>query len=537
MQKWAQGLRQWSLWLVGEGSTPDRSAGLMLGATVAVVALLGAGAAFALKSPSPSKATGARSADAALYKAALAQKKAARHQTTATTQPKKKKKTSKTVITRRERAAEYEKALSLAMSEKSHHRAKRTGTKVRVKHTHHHVNTGAYKQSTEASAAPSSPPVDALSATAAPDIASTLLDPVSLAPSPSAPAAPTIIGTVSGSAGTRVTWSAPTEGGSSPVSGYNLYMGVSPGAQYTTPVNGSQLISGRSFVVNHVIAGTTYSFTVRAINAVGISAPSNQVSTIPPVNYQAVGTLAAPVVAMASNRWGTGYWLANSAGAVSPHGSVPDYGSMANVQLNAPIIQIVSTANGRGYWEVASDGGVFAYGDAGYYGSMGGHPLNAPIVGFATTTNGRGYWEVASDGGVFAFGDARFGGSMAGRSLDQPIVGIALDRGTGGYWEVASNGDVFAFGGAPNLGSPSPSAVNDTVIGIAGAPAGHGYWEVTSDGGVYPYGSAPFHGSVTGQVLNAPIGGMAVDEATGGYWLYSLDGGTFAFRAPFYGAG
>ena len=161
MQKWAQGLRQWSLWLVGEGSTPDRSAGLMLGATVAVVALLGAGAAFALKSPSPSKATGARSADAALYKAALAQKKAARHQTTATTQPKKKKKTSKTVITRRERAAEYEKALSLAMSEKSHHRAKRTGTKVRVKHTHHHVNTGAYKQSTEASAAPSSPPVDA----------------------------------------------------------------------------------------------------------------------------------------------------------------------------------------------------------------------------------------------------------------------------------------------------------------------------------------------------------------------------------------
>ncbi|MGA3149107.1 MAG: fibronectin type III domain-containing protein, partial [Acidimicrobiales bacterium] len=306
MQKWAQGLRQWSLWLVGEGSTPDRSAGLMLGATVAVVALLGAGAAFALKSPSPSKPTTARSADAALYKAALAHKKVTRHQTTTTTQPRKKK-TSRTVVTRRERAAEYQKALALAASDKAHHRVRRAGAKVRVKHAHHHVNTGAYKENTQASAAPASPPVDTASASAAPDIPSTLLDPVSLAPSPAAPAAPTIIGTASGSAGTRVTWSAPTDGGSSPVSGYNLYMGVSPGAQYTTPVNGSQPISGRSFVVTHVIAGTTYSFTVRAINAVRISSSSNQLSTVPPVSYQPVGQLAAPVVAMASNRWGTGY--------------------------------------------------------------------------------------------------------------------------------------------------------------------------------------------------------------------------------------
>ena len=153
MKKWAQGLKQWARWLVGEAPTPNRSAGLMLGATVVVVALLGSGTAFALENPSPSP-KGARSADAALYKAALAQKKASRHQTTATTQPKKKKqqqKTSKTVITRRERAAEYEKALSLVTSEKPHHRVKRTGTKVRVRHTYHHVNTGAYKQTRRAS--------------------------------------------------------------------------------------------------------------------------------------------------------------------------------------------------------------------------------------------------------------------------------------------------------------------------------------------------------------------------------------------------
>ena len=55
MHKWAQGLKQWSLWLVGEGSTPDRSAGIMLAATVAVLVLLGGGAAWALQNPAPAK--------------------------------------------------------------------------------------------------------------------------------------------------------------------------------------------------------------------------------------------------------------------------------------------------------------------------------------------------------------------------------------------------------------------------------------------------------------------------------------------------
>ena len=470
MQKWAQGLRQWSLWLVGEGSTPDRSAGLMLGATVAVVALLGAGAAFALKSPSPSKATGARSADAAVYKAALAQKKAARHQTTATTQPKKKKKTSKTVITRRERAAEYEKALSLAMSEKSHHRAKRTGTKVRVKHTHHHVNTGAYKQSTEASAAPSSPPVDALSATAAPDIAV----------HPPRPGLPRTVTVRSGGShhhrhGVRLRRNPGHMVGADrgrvfprlrvqPLHGRQPGRPVHDAGQRVATDLRPELRGQPRHRGHDVLLHGTGHQRRRDLGSFqpGVHHPAGQ---LPSGRY--VGGPGGGDGLESDGEPDTGW---PTPPVRSTHGSVPYYGSMANVQLNAPIIQIVSTADGRGYWEVASDGGVFAYGDAGYYGSMGGHPLNAPIVGFATTTNGRGYWEVASDGGVFAFGDARFGGSMAGHSLDQPIVGIALDRGTGGYWEVASNGDVFAFGGAPNLGSPSPSAVNEPSSALPALP-------------------------------------------------------------------
>ena len=271
-----------------------------------------------------------------------------------------------------------------------------------------------------------------------------------------------------------------------------------------TPVNGSRPIAGRSYMVSHLTLGTTYYFTVKAINAVGSRRPRTRWPSPPRSTFQAVGSLAAPVVAMASNAEGTGYWSANSQGQIATEGAVTNEGSTAGLHLNAPIVEIVAAPNGPGYWEVASDGGVFAFGAAQFHGSMGGHALNAPIVGLVATADGRGYWEVASDGGVFTFGDARFAGSMGGQPLAQPMVGMALDPVTGGYWEVARDGSVFAFGGAPRLGSPSISDVGDSVVGIASAPSGQGYWEVTSNGGVFSYGSATFHAARSRRSRSTP---------------------------------
>ena len=118
-----------------------------------------------------------------------------------------------------------------------------------------------------------------------------------------------------------------------------------------------------------------------AVLTVGLPAPPP-----PPVT---TGTLTAPVVGIASLPDGTGYWLANAAGAVSAHGNAVNYGSMAGHHLNAPITHIVGTPDGRGYWLVAGDGGTFTFGDAGFFGSMGGHHLNAPVVDIAPTADGR----------------------------------------------------------------------------------------------------------------------------------------------------
>ena len=246
----------------------------------------------------------------------------------------------------------------------------------------------------------------------------------------------------------------------------------------------------------------------------------------PPVEYEG----------MAAQPGGNGYWLVDSTGAVTPHGTATSYGSMAGLPLNSPIRHIVATHDGRGYWLVASDGGTFSFGDAGFFGSMGGQRLNAPVVDLAPTADGRGYWLVASDGGIFAFGDAAFHGSMGGRPLHLPVVGIAGDTATGGYWLVASDGGIFAFG-APFLGSMGAFSINAPINGMASTPDGRGYWFVASDGGLFAYGDAAFHGSTGAFNLVAPVTGMAVDQATGGYWMDASDGGVFAFGAPFLGAG
>jgi hypothetical protein len=227
----------------------------------------------------------------------------------------------------------------------------------------------------------------------------------------------------------------------------------------------------------------------------------------------------APIVAMAGDHSGHGYWLVGADGGIFSFGDAGFYGSTGHIHLNQPIVGMAPTPSGHGYWLVASDGGVFTFGDAGFYGSTGAIHLNQPVVGMAATATGHGYFLVASDGGIFSFGDAHFHGSTGNIRLNQPVVGMAVSPTTGGYWLVAADGGIFSFGGAGFYGSTGGIHLAQPVVGMAGTATGHGYWMVAADGGIFSFGDAGFYGSAGGRQLVQPVVGMAATPTGHGYWM------------------
>ena len=275
------------------------------------------------------------------------------------------------------------------------------------------------------------------------------------------------------------------------------------------------------------------------LSLIGIGVTSTTTATTTPVltqpgprHVQTQVKAAWPITAIAATSGGKGYLVAAEDGGIFNFGSAPFEGNTYTDGLTglsgahplaAPIVGMAAEPNGNGYWLVAKDGGVFNFGGAKFAGSTysdgltglsGAHPLAAPIVAIIPTPNGGGYWLIAADGGVFDFGDAHFYGSTysqgyTGLSGSHPISGhivggVATPSGNG-YWLVSSTGTVYNFGSAPNEGDvatkgytglsgshPLPGA----IVSMAADSDGTGYWLVGSDGTVYNFGSAPNEGDV-----------------------------------------
>ena len=94
-----------------------------------------------------------------------------------------------------------------------------------------------------------------------------------------APGLPTALAATPGNGTVTLTWDAPASKGGSPIKGYNVYQGTRPGGE-TGPVNGTRPVTS-PYTVKHLTNGTTYYFTVTAVNGAGNSKPSNEVSATP----------------------------------------------------------------------------------------------------------------------------------------------------------------------------------------------------------------------------------------------------------------
>jgi hypothetical protein len=222
--------------------------------------------------------------------------------------------------------------------------------------------------------------------------------------------------------------------------------------------------------------------------------------------------LSAPIVGAAGSPAG-GYWLVGRDGGVFSFGSARFYGSVPGLGVSRadsrapgrsldPIVGLAANPDGAGYWEVAADGGVFAFGDARFFGSMGGHHLQQPVVAMAATPDGGGYWEVSADGGVFTFGDARFFGSTGAMRLNRPVVGMMAAKNGAGYRLIASDGGIFSFGQTRFWGSLAGHALPAPISAAAATPDDGGYWMVAANSAVYAFGDARFEGGGSTTMLS-----------------------------------
>jgi fibronectin type 3 domain-containing protein len=93
------------------------------------------------------------------------------------------------------------------------------------------------------------------------------------------PSAPQSLTATGGSGSVKLSWSVPSSNGGSPITGYNVYRGTAPGAESSTPL--ATGVTTTSYTDSTVTNGTTYYYTVAAVNAAGPSPQSNEALATP----------------------------------------------------------------------------------------------------------------------------------------------------------------------------------------------------------------------------------------------------------------
>ena len=248
-----------------------------------------------------------------------------------------------------------------------------------------------------------------------------------ISPPATTPSAPTALSATAGDAQVSLSWTAPSSNGGSAITGYDVYEGTSAGAESSTAVNGTTLVSGTTYTATGLTNGTKYYFTVEAVNGVGNSSASNEASATPvatppppPSNLCAAQTgnsafvcsVYEDLLGRAPDSGGLAYWNAQLSGGASRNAvafdiaTSPEYrGDLVESYYKAYLGR-ASDPGGLAYWVAqltsgASDQTVASQilGSGEFYADSGGTAegfvtaLYSDLLGRTPDSDGLAYWE------------------------------------------------------------------------------------------------------------------------------------------------